>query len=103
MTGEIVVRVDPEYADMIPAFLQNRAHDVAILREAMARRDLEGARKTGHTLKGVGGSYGFPAISAVGARIEDAAEQGHAELVTAAIEELADYLGRVRVESAEAP
>ena len=103
MGVEIVVQVDPEIADMIPRFLENRARDVAILREAMARSDLEGARKTGHTLKGVGGGYGFPRISEVGGHIEEAAEEGRAEAVAAAIEELADYLGRVRVESAPPP
>lgn len=97
MGGEIVVHVDPELADMIPLFLENRARDLALLRAAMARNDLEGARKTGHTLKGVGGSYGFAAISEVGRRIEDAAEEGQGDRVSAAIEELADYLGRVRV------
>jgi len=59
----IVVKVDPEIADMVPRFLENRSRDVARLREALGRADAEAVRAIGHTLNGVGGGYGFPAIS----------------------------------------
>lgn len=96
--NDCVVKVDPEIADMVPLFLENRARDLEELRQAMARGDAQALRSIGHTLLGVGGSYGFPAISELGARIESAAiGGGHGELARA-VEELADYLARVRVE-----
>ena len=101
--SEIVVRVDPDFADMIPRFLENRSSDLARLREALARGDAEAMRATGHTLHGVGGGYGFPAISDLGERIEEAAAAGRIDRARHAIDELADYLARVRVEPGEAP
>lgn len=94
----IVVKVDPEIADMVPRFLANRARDVRALRDAIARSDLEAARSTGHILKGVGGGYGFAAISELGERIESAALEGQSGAIASAVEELAEFLARVRVE-----
>lgn len=102
-SNEIVVRVDAEIADMVPLFLANRRRDVELLREAIARGDDEAVRRTGHILKGVGGGYGFPGISKIGERIECAALDREPAALGMAVDELADFLARVRVESAEAP
>ena len=95
---EIVVKVDPDIADMVPRFLANRARDVEKVREALARSDHEAVRATGHVLKGVGGGYGFPVISEIGARIERAGIDKAPAEAESALAELADYLARVRVE-----
>lgn len=97
----IVVKVDPEIADMVPRFLANRSSDVQRLREALSRADDEAVRAIGHTLNGVGGGYGFPAISELGARIEVAAAAHETDAAARAVDELADYLGRVKVEPGE--
>jgi HPt (histidine-containing phosphotransfer) domain-containing protein len=96
--GEIVVRVDPEIAEMVPRVLTNRGRDVDTLRQALAAGDHEAVRKTGHALKGVGGGYGFPMISEMGERIEQGTLDGQMEAVGRAVDELADFLARVRVE-----
>lgn len=96
----IVVKVDPDIADLVPGFLANRAREVEALRAALAGPDLAALARIGHTLKGVGGGYGFPAISEIGERIEEAAGAGQTGLVRQAVAELADYLARVRVEVA---
>jgi HPt (histidine-containing phosphotransfer) domain-containing protein len=101
--SEIVVTVDPEIADMVPRFLENRAKDLETLRAAIAAGDRDAVRKTGHTLKGVGGGYGFPAISGMGERIEEAALDGRDADAREAIDDLAEFLVRVRVEVGEAP
>ena len=95
--SEIVVTVDPDIADLVPRFLENRQRDLAALREALARSDAEAVRVTGHRLRGVGGGYGFPRVSELGEAIEEAAAAGHMEPAARAVDELADYLGRVRV------
>ena len=94
----IVVKVDPDYADMVPRFLENRSRDVARLREALSRADAEAVRAIGHTLNGVGGGYGFPAISEFGARIEQAGAARETDVAARIVDELADYLERVQVE-----
>ena len=97
----IVVKVDPDIADMVPRFLENRSRDVARLREALGRADAEAVRAIGHTLNGVGGGYGFPAISEFGARIEEAGAARQTDTAARVVDELADYLARVQVEPEE--
>ena len=94
----IVVRIDPEIADLVPGFLANRSRDVDLLRKAVANSDCEALRHGGHVLKGVGGGYGFPRISSIGERLEEAALAGEERAAAAAVEELADYLARLQVE-----
>lgn len=98
--GRIVVRVDPDLADMIPGFIANRHRDLELLRAAAASGDLEAIRQVGHRLLGVGGGYGFQEISAIGARIEAAAKEGRQAAAVAAIDELADHLSRLEVDTA---
>lgn len=54
-------------------FLANRVREVATARDALARGDLPWLETLGHKLRGNGASYGFPQLSALGKRIEDAA------------------------------
>jgi HPt (histidine-containing phosphotransfer) domain-containing protein len=98
MAGEkIMVNVDPDLQELIPGFLQNRSKDLATLRQALAQGDCPVMQSTGHSLKGVGGGYGFAGLSELGAEIESAAKSGNMEALAALIERLADYLDRVEV------
>jgi HPt (histidine-containing phosphotransfer) domain-containing protein len=96
--GEVVVKVDPDLADMIPGFLANRKRDAQAVRDAVASGDLATVRRLGHTLKGVGGGYGFPVVSEIGGEIEAAGLAGDPEAADAAARRLADYLAKVRFE-----
>lgn len=90
------VQVAGELRDLIPRFLANRRMEVEQLRDAVARGDLEAARRIGHGLKGVGGGYGFDEISRLGAEIERRARAGGQDLAALA-RELADYLDGVEI------
>ena len=90
------VQVAGELRDLIPRFLANRRMEVEQLRDAVARGDLEAARRIGHGLKGVGGGYGFDEISRLGAEIERRARAGGQDLAALA-RELADYLAGVEI------
>lgn len=99
MGGEkIVVKVDPDLEELIPGFLDNRDKDVARLREALTRNDLPTIQSIGHSLKGVGGGYGFMRMSDLGAAIEKAARAGDAGALSDLVNGLANYLGRIVVE-----
>ncbi len=99
MTGEkILVKVDPDLEELIPGFLENRGKDVTKLRAAMDRNDLPAIQSIGHSLKGVGGGYGFMRLSEIGADLEETAKGGNAAPLPALIDTLADYLSRVVVE-----
>jgi HPt (histidine-containing phosphotransfer) domain-containing protein len=80
---------DPDVRELLPAFLARRAREAEALAAAIAAGDAEAVRRIGHLLKGNGGSFGLPALSALGERLEraataadgEAARQAHAELV----------------------
>lgn len=61
-------------AALLPKYLLNREHDVATLREALERQDFEPIARIGHNLRGNGVSFGIPEFSAMGERIEAAAQ-----------------------------
>ncbi len=95
-TARLCVEVAGELRDLIPRFLANRRVEIDALRAAVARGDFEAARRIGHTLKGVGGGYGFDEITRLGAAIEAAARSGGDGLPGLA-DELAEYLDRVEI------
>jgi len=95
----IPVKVRKILADMVPGFLEARRKEVDSIREALGRNELEPIRVTGHNMKGIGSSYGFPPVTEIGRRLEEAASTGARDEIGKLAEELADYLERVDVTS----
>ncbi|OGA17791.1 MAG: hypothetical protein A3I63_10010 [Betaproteobacteria bacterium RIFCSPLOWO2_02_FULL_66_14] len=94
---EPAVVVTRELEPLIPNFLANRRRDLEALRAALAAADFPAVGEIGHRLKGVGASYGFDKISAIGRQIEiDARAQDHAA-VASQVDAYAGHLARVRV------
>jgi HPt (histidine-containing phosphotransfer) domain-containing protein len=93
----IVVRANPKLADLIPAFLQNRGQDVVAMLDALDRDDFKTVASLGHSMKGAGGSWGFNAITDIGAALEQAAESADKDASKKWVGELSTYLDRVRV------
>jgi len=95
--AKIIVRVDPEIADLIPGFLENRQKDIKTMLEALDVGDYETIRVLGHTMKGSGGGYGFDAITDIGLSLEQAAKGKNSEEIQRWVEELSNYLEKVEV------
>ena len=95
--GKIVVQVDEDLEELIPGFLDNRKADVDKLRTELEKSDFVNLCSIGHSLKGVGGGYGFELMSQIGAEIEAAAKANDVELIKDKINQLDDYLNRVEV------
>jgi HPt (histidine-containing phosphotransfer) domain-containing protein len=92
-----IIRVDPEIAELIPGFLENRRKDIAAMLDAVQRGDFETVRVLGHSMKGAGGGYGLDAITEIGAALEQAAKQLNAAEIQNRVNELSCYLDRVEV------
>ena len=90
------VRMDPEVAPLIPAFLENRRADAVRLRPLIEAGDWSAIQSMGHKMKGTGRGYGFARISEIGRALEDAARDEHAGRARAAADALAAYLDRVQ-------
>jgi PAS domain S-box-containing protein len=95
----ILVGADPRFADLIPGFLQNRRQDVIAMLDALDRGDFETVESLGHGMKGAGGSWGFQAITDIGAALEHAAESADTDASRKWVGELSTYLDRVEIVS----
>lgn len=60
---------------MVADYVDRYRSSLPVLREALDRDDYEQARIFGHRLKGTGGAYGIAELTAIGARIEEAARE----------------------------
>ena len=92
-----VVYVDAGIEDLVPIFLKNQLEDVECIVEACEQSDYEKIRILGHNMKGAGSAYGFDAISAIGAALEQCAKERNFEKVRMLAEEVSDYLEGVEV------
>lgn len=96
-TERIIVSIDKDLEDLIPGFLQNRRKDVGLLNEALTNNKTETLTSIGHSLKGVGGGYGFHELSAIGAEIEKIAKIGEVNGIKELINRMSDYLDRLEI------
>lgn len=97
MSERITIAIDPDIAELVPGFLDNRRRDVDKLRALLAAGAFAEVRLIGHSMKGAGGGYGFDAITDIGARIERGALATDSAEIEAGIAALADYLARLDV------
>jgi HPt (histidine-containing phosphotransfer) domain-containing protein len=93
----IIIHVDPELRELIPDFMKNRHRDVTSLGDALATQDFDALYRLGHTLKGVGGGFGFDGISSIGAAIERAALAKRLDELVQRVEALRSYLENVEL------
>ncbi len=94
---KIKIHVDPEIADIVPGFLENRQRDIKSIQDALEQGDYETIRTLGHSMKGSGGGYGFDAIGDIGSLLEQEAESRNIKGIMRGIDELLTYLDRVDV------
>ena len=94
---KIVVIVDVDLEDLIPGFLENRTKELATLRTALEGADYQSVQSIGHSMKGVGGGYGFDGITELGRDLEGAAKIQDRDGIAALVEKYADYLDRIEV------
>ncbi|MEX2525165.1 MAG: Hpt domain-containing protein, partial [Gammaproteobacteria bacterium] len=83
--------------ELIPGFLENRNKDIELLDKAVAAGDFQSLQSIGHTLKGVGGGYGFDRMSEIGAAIENAGKDADLDAARGQVDALRDYLARIDV------
>lgn len=97
MTDRIKVTVPSELEPLMPRFLANRQKEIVKMQAFLAQADFDALKLAGHTLKGVGGGYGFPALSELGARFEVYADARDGQAVAATLNEYSQYMAKVDV------
>jgi HPt (histidine-containing phosphotransfer) domain-containing protein len=94
---KIIVHIDPEIADLIPVFFENRHKDIKTIGEALTQGDFETIKIIGHNMKGSGGSYGFDAISDIGKSLEQTAITQDTVGIKKYLQDLSAYLDGVEM------
>ncbi len=87
----------------VAKFMQRRVDELHTLRAALASSDHLEIRRIGHNLKGVGSSFGFPDLTDLGARLENAARADDPNAMRKLIDELDAYVTRVQAGALPAP
>lgn len=75
----------PEIQRLVPGYITARRADLKRLSNALARNDFA-------NLKGTGSSYGFPRITAAGARMESAARDADPERIRESLAEIREVI-----------
>lgn len=84
--------IDPDIRELQPQFLQNRWEDLPKLYHYLETGNYQDLARLGHSMKGSGTAYGFPRLTALGQKLQQAAEASALEQVRALLTELGNYL-----------
>jgi signal transduction histidine kinase/CheY-like chemotaxis protein len=91
--------LEPSIVGLAPRYLVNVEKELNKLQAAQTAQDYPSLQRIGHNLNGTGGSFGFPRITELGARIEHAVKDRAFDDIRPAIDELAGYLQQVKSNS----
>lgn len=91
--------IDKDILALVPAFLQRREQDVALLKDLIELREFEAVAAMGHKLKGNGAAFGFPEISETGLNLELAAKARDLEAARRCIRHFEEILIKTKCES----
>jgi PAS domain S-box-containing protein len=87
--------LDERLRAIVPGYVEGRRKDISTITTALDRGDYEQIRSIGHRMRGSGAGYGFPGITAVGQRLELAAERRDEERIRKQVEELSKSLDAI--------
>lgn len=93
---QFIVFVDPDLEPLIPGFLLSIGNQLSQLFELLKDDNYAEIKKIGHSLKGLGGGYGFQKITELGAQIEHDAGYGQHDAIEQRFTDLKDYLSQVQ-------
>jgi HPt (histidine-containing phosphotransfer) domain-containing protein len=94
---DIDVTIDPDLADLVPRYLSRRADDLVNGRYSLSQGEFTSLERMGHNFKGSAASFGFHQLSEIGVRLERAAHCADSESTARCLDELCEYLARLRV------
>lgn len=83
------------WASLVGRYLENARRKAAEIAAAIESEDFDAIRSAGHNMKGTGTAYGFPRLTELGARIEQAARQRDGNALRGAASDLMTYLDQV--------
>ncbi len=95
---KILVRIPEELRDIAPAYLESRKRDLAVLKDALTRKDFDFLAKLSHKTKGTAGGYGFDELSVIAKSLETAAKSRNPVEAESAFTAMLRYLENVEIQ-----
>jgi PAS domain S-box-containing protein len=92
---EIAITPSEGVESLVPRYLSARRKELREMVACLAASDFEQISSRGHDMKGTGRSYGFPAITEIGAALERLAQHADKEGIDNQLLRLANYLESV--------
>jgi PAS domain S-box-containing protein len=89
--------IDPDLADLVPGYIQNRFRDLATCRELLQGGRFEEVRVLAHGMAGSGGAYGFDEITRLGRALQIAARGLDTHACKRLLDELDVYVRRIHL------
>jgi PAS domain S-box-containing protein len=86
---------DPDLADILDEFVLGLSSKVELMHKAISTAYVEELQRLAHQLKGAGGSYGYPSLTAEAKALEEAARGGDLEAARRAMERLDALCGAI--------
>lgn len=86
---------DLDIRDVIDNFVLQLPQRLEAMREALANTNLDEFKRLSHRLKGAGGGYGYPSLTAVAKVLEAASGSGDVESCTLNMATLSDIVSRI--------
>lgn len=96
-TTKFKVEVDPDIADLVPQFLENRKKDMLSLEELIESKNIYAISQLAHKIKGSAAGYGFEELSRIAAKMEEAAKQNDLFSIQKLFSDASKYLQDVEV------
>jgi CheY-like chemotaxis protein len=97
MTEEL----DPEIMDLVPSYIESRHIEMEEISMALQKSDFHVIRILGHNMKGVASSYGFEALSQLGALLEESAVLKDRESTVLIFQKIKTYLASLNIKAGE--
>jgi HPt (histidine-containing phosphotransfer) domain-containing protein len=94
---KISVKIPPELMDIAPAYLERRKADLAVLKDALTRKDFEFIAQLCHKTKGTAGGYGFDELTRIAKALELAAKARDVDTSAAEFAAMVNYLRDVEM------
>ena len=99
--GSELIREDVAFTDMVTQFVAGLGDRVVRMEEAIRAADFDALRTSAHQLKGSGGGYGYPILTARAAQLEKHAKNRSLDQCIEVIDELKVICRRVVVAPSE--
>jgi HPt (histidine-containing phosphotransfer) domain-containing protein len=88
---------DADWDELLRGFVESIPEKRQILRDLQRSASVDQIRVLAHQIKGAGGGYGFPGLTAAAAELEQACRTSDPNRVSTNVDQLVDYLDRIAI------